>query len=60
MQLQNILKEFFNENTLDDYIGRHIENLGSSTYIEFEQVRDLGEPINKWISFIFYNRKIKN
>ena len=33
--------------------------MGSSTQIEFEQVRDLGEPINKWMPFVFYNRRIK-
>ena len=60
MQLQNIFKETYSENILDNYIGSHIDSLISSTQIEFEQVRDLGEPINKWIPFIFYNRIIKD
>ncbi len=53
MQLQNIFKETYSENTLDNYIENYRESTNSSTQIEFEQVRDLGEPINKWIPFIF-------
>ena len=58
MQLQNVFKEVFNEKILENYIGRS-RDLLTSTFIDFEQVRDLGEPINKWIPFVFRNRRIK-
>ena len=43
---------------MDSYASDQKE-LGSATQLDFEQVRDLDEPIHKFIPFIFYNRNVK-
>ena len=44
LEINNFIKEKYNSKDLLKYVGKN-KLLGSSTYINFELVRDFGDPL---------------
>jgi len=49
--LNNIIKEQFIFRNLVNYVGDQKWTNGSSTWINFEYIKDFGDPVEDWISF---------
>lgn len=57
MELNNIIKQRFDDKSIVKYLGSHQFTLRSSTGMCFETVSDLGSPVSQWFPYI-YNSSI--
>ena len=56
MEIDNIIKETYDETSILKYVNFESKYyVGSSNWFYFEFVRDLGDPANDWLPFIYHN-----
>lgn len=58
-QLKKIKREIYNEKTLLLYENRSKIINWTSNEVDFETVRDLGDPTSQWFPFIFHDWNTK-
>ena len=56
MELDNIIKEKFNEENIIKYSGMQKVTSLASNYLQFEIIRDLNSPCNQYFPFMFSNK----
>ena len=55
LELNNILKEQYIFENLVNYVGDQKIFNGSSTWLNFEYLKDFGDPIEDWLPFYYQN-----
>ena len=55
LEINNIIKEKYIFKNLLKYIGREKTVVASSTSMNFEYIKDFGDPIEDWIPFLYQN-----